>query len=89
MRDTAGLRDTKKQTQGGCQNEEARKRVPNETRGEISGKRTKQMETSKLLDAGFKTLVIRMLKELTENFKGIKKAQSEMKDTLTEMKKNL
>ena len=61
------------------------------------------METSNLLDSGFKTLVIKMLSELkgrvdevSENFdsikkdmKTIKKNESEMKDTLTEMKNNL
>ena len=47
------------------------------------------MEISNLLDAEFKTLVIRMLKELSEDLKGIKKTQSEMKDTLIEIKNNL
>ena len=32
------------------------------------------METSKLLDAEFKILVIRMLKELSENLNNIKKS---------------
>ena len=40
------------------------------------------METSNLLDAEFKTLVIRMLNELSENFNSIKKGQSEIKNTL-------
>ena len=44
-----------------------------------------KMETSNLLDAQFKTLVIRMLNELGENHNSIKKDQSELKDTLTEM----
>ena len=50
------------------------------------------METSNLLDAKLKTLVIRMLKELRKNLNSIKKDmetikknQSEMKDTLTEI----
>ena len=47
------------------------------------------METISLLDAQFKTLVIRMLNELSGNFNSIKKDQSEMKDTVTEMKKKL
>ena len=47
------------------------------------------METSNLLDAEFKTLVIKMLKELSENLNNIKRIQSEMKDTVTEMKNNL
>ena len=47
------------------------------------------METSNLSDAEFKTLVIRMLKELSEDLSSIKKIQSEMKDTLIEIKNNL
>ena len=47
------------------------------------------MEISNLSDAEFKTLLIRMLNELIENFNSIKKDQSEAKDTLTEMKNNL
>ena len=49
-----------------------------------------KMETSNLLDAEFKTLVIRMLKELSENFlNSTKKIQSETKDRLIETKHNL
>ena len=61
------------------------------------------METSNILDSGFKTLVTRMLNELKgkvgdfrENFNSIKKGmgtikkkQSEMKDTLTKTKNML
>ena len=47
------------------------------------------MEISNLLDAEFKTLVIRMLNELSKIFSSIKKDQSEMKDAVTEMKNNL
>ena len=47
------------------------------------------MEISNLSDAGFKTLVIRMLMELSEDLSGIKKVQSETKDALTEIKNNL
>ena len=39
------------------------------------------MEISNLSDAESKTLGIRMLKELNEDFSSIKKIQSEMKDT--------
>ena len=53
------------------------------------------METSKLPATEFKTMVIKMLKELNENFNSIetdtetiKKSLSEMRDTLTEMKNN-
>ena len=52
-------------------------------------KELNKMETSNLSDAEFKTLVIRMLKELSEDFNSIKKIQSEMKDSLTEIKNNL
>ena len=48
-----------------------------------------KMEISNLSDAAFKTLVIRMLKELTGYFNSIKKAQAEMKVTLSKIKKNL
>ena len=40
------------------------------------------METSNLSDAEFKTLVIRMIKELSDDLQSIIKIQSEMKDTL-------
>ena len=44
---------------------------------------------SNLSDAEFKTLVIRMLKELSEDLGSITMIQSEMKDSLTEIKNNL
>ena len=44
------------------------------------------MEINNLSDAEFKTLVIRMLKELIENLNSIKEIQSEMKDTLIEIR---
>ena len=47
------------------------------------------MEISNLPDAEFKTLFIRMLKELSEDLHSIKKTQSEMKDTPIEIKNNL
>ena len=47
------------------------------------------MEISNLSDAEFKMLVIRMLRELSEDLSSIKKTQSEMKDSLTEIKNNL
>ena len=47
------------------------------------------MEISNLSDAEFKTLVIRMLKELSEDLSCIKKIQSEMKDTLMEIESHL
>ena len=47
----------------------------------------KEMEISNLSDAKFKTLFIRKLKKLSEDLSGIKKTQSETKDTLFEIKK--
>ena len=47
------------------------------------------MEISNLSAAEFKTLVIRMLKELSEDLSSIQKIQSEMKDTLIEIRNNL
>ena len=48
-----------------------------------------KIKTSNLSDVEFKTLVIKMLRELNEDFNSIKKIQSEMKDTLIEIKNNL
>ena len=52
-------------------------------------KELNEMEISNLLDAEFKTLFIRMLKELSEGLSSTKKIQSEMKSTLLEIKNNL
>ena len=49
-------------------------------------KELNEMEMSNLTDAKFKTLLIRMLKELSEDLSSIKKIQSEMKDTLIEIR---
>ena len=55
-----------------------------------------EMEISSVSDAEFKTLVIRMLSELSEDLNSMKnsmetliKIQSEMKDTATVVKDNL
>ena len=45
-------------------------------------KELNEMEMNNLSDAEFKTLVIRMLKELSEDLNSLKKIQSEMKDSL-------
>ena len=45
------------------------------------------MEINNLSDTEFKTLVVRMLKELIGYFNSIKKTQAEMKVTLSEIKK--
>ena len=47
------------------------------------------MEISNLSDAEFKTEVMMMLKELSEDCKNIKKVQSETKDSLIKIKTNL
>ena len=47
------------------------------------------MEINNLSDTEFKTLVIRMLKELSGYFNSIKMIQSGMKETLIEIKSNL
>ena len=52
-------------------------------------KELNKMDMNNLLDVEFKTLFIRMLKQLSEDLKSIKKIQSEMKDTLIEIKNNL
>ena len=51
-------------------------------------KKLNKMEISNLSDAEFKTLIIRMLKELNE-VQQHKKFQSVMKDSLIEIKNNL
>ena len=55
----------------------------------IPEKELNKMEISNLSDAEFKTLFIRMLKELSEGFSSIKKTQSETQDTVIEIKNNL
>ena len=52
-------------------------------------KELNKVEISNLSEAEFKTLVIRMLKELSGYFNSIKMIQSEMKETLIEIKKKL
>ena len=58
----AGLFNTQKQTQRGCQIEETKKYGPNER----TEKELNEMEITNLSDAEFKTLVIRMLTEMVE-----------------------
>ena len=48
-----------------------------------------KMEISNLSDAEFKTMIIRMLKELSDDLSSIKKTQLEMKETLIQIKNNL
>ena len=51
-------------------------------------KELNKTEVSSLSDAEFKTLAIRMLKELSEDLISIKNIQSDTNDTLNEMKNN-
>ena len=62
-----------------------------QTKGQIKTleKELNEKEISNLSDAEFKTLVIKMLTELSEDLNSIKNIQSEMKDTLIEKKNNL
>ena len=52
-------------------------------------KELNKMEISNLTHAEFKTLVMRMPKELSKDLSSIRKIQSEMKDTIIEIKNNL
>ena len=52
-------------------------------------KELNKIEINNLSDAEFKTLVIRMLKELSEDLSNMKKTQSETKDMVIEIKNNL
>ena len=52
-------------------------------------KELNKMEISNLSDAEFKTLVIRMFKELGEDLSSIKKIQQGIKDSLIEIKNTL
>ena len=52
-------------------------------------KELNKMEINNLWDADFKTVIIWMVKELSEDLNSIKKIQSETKDTLIEIKNNL
>ena len=52
-------------------------------------KELNKMEISNLLDAEFKTLVIKMLKEISEYISSIEKIQSETNGTLIKIKDNL
>ena len=52
-------------------------------------KEVNEMEISDLSDVEVKTLVVRMLKELSEVLSSLKKIQSETKDSPIEIKNNL
>ena len=82
----AALLNTQKQTQGGCQVEEAKKLAQMKEQNKIREKEVNGMEIGNLSDTEFKTLVNRMLRELIEYSHKIKK---EMKDTISGIKKNI
>ena len=82
----AALPITQKQTQGGCQNEETKNTAQIKEQIKTPEKELNEIEISNLSDAEFKTLVIRMPKELSGDLNNIKKIQSEMKDSLIEIK---
>ena len=67
-----------KQTQRSCQIEETKNYGPNERTEQNPDKELHATEVAKLSDVEFKTLVIRILKELTEHGNNIKE---EMKVT--------
>ena len=52
-------------------------------------KELNKREISNVSDAEYKTLVIRMLKELSEDLRAQKKIQSELNDSFIEIKNNL
>ena len=56
------------QTEGGSQNDETKKHVPNERKNKIPEKELYKMHTSDLPDTEFKTLVIRLFNDLSEKF---------------------
>ena len=81
----AALLNTQKQKQEGCQIEEKKKYGPNGRTEQTPERGLKEIEITNLSDAEFKTLVIRMLKELIEYGNNIKE---EMKVTISEIKNN-
>ena len=62
-----------KQTQGDCQNEETKNMTQMKDQIKTPEKELNEMEISNLSEAELKTLVIRMLKELSEDLSSIKK----------------
>ena len=61
------------------------RRYRNKEQNKTPEKELNVMEISNLSDAQFKTLVIRMLQDLTEYFNAIKKTQAKMKVALSEI----
>ena len=84
----AALPNTQKQTQRASQNEETNMALMKE-QIKTPEKELNKMGISNLSDAEFKTLVVRMFKELGEDLSSKKEIQSELKDTLIEIKNSL
>ena len=88
----AALPNTRKQTNIEREAAKTRKqRNMPQMKGQIKTpeKELNEMEIINLSHADYKTLVIRMFKEMSEDLNSIKKIQSETKDSLIEMKNNL
>ena len=83
----AALLHRQKQTQGSCQIEETKSNGPEKDQNKTAEKELSEMEIANLLDAEFKMLVIRMLRELLELCYG-NNIEEEMKVTLSEIKNN-
>ena len=92
--DTPGLSNTYKQTEH-RQNEETEKYVPNDRIRRNSKKGLSEMETINLLNEEFKVMVIKMLIKLRKVMnrvstlpkrENIKRNQSELMNTVTEVK---
>ena len=68
-----------------------RQKYMDQMKGQIKTpeKELNEIEISDLSDAEVKTLVIKIIKELSEDLSSIKKGQSEMEGTLSEIKNNL
>ena len=69
----AALPNTQKQTQGGCQIVEKRNMAQMKEQNKTPEKELNESEITNLSDAEFKTLVIRMFRELIEYSNNIKK----------------
>ena len=78
----------RKKPQEYYQNEEVKKYGPIKEQNKTPEKELK-MKITNLSDAEFETLVVRMIKELSEYFNSLKMIQSEIKKTLIEIKNNL
>ena len=85
----AALPITQKQTQGSAKMRIQRNMAKMKEQIKTPEKELNKMEMSNLSHAEFKTLVIKMLKELSEDINSIKKIQSEIKYILIEIKNNL